>query len=259
MVHIKGNHFFAGVVHHVSFSHTEIPFLDSTLELLRDSFYNVIEGAWKLNKTEKELFRYAFSTASVECIYCIGGFLRKEDLNLHAFSEDKRRQALEAVKRYIDEAYDLDAKAIVFCSGADPGINRREEAINLFRQSVIELSKYALKKNPNNPIWLNLENFDRELDQCRLLGPTSETVQFLNSLPAECANVGLTLDLSHLRQLGEDIRQAVRTAKDWVIHAHIANCVIDRSDPFCGDKHVRFGFPNSAVTLEDVAAFLHEL
>jgi len=259
MTSIKGERFLVGAVHHVSFAHTDIPFLESTLELLKDPFYTTIEGAWTLHETEKKIFRAAFAAASVECIYCIGGFIRKGEINLNALSEEERGRAVEAIKRLIDEAYDLDAKGIVFCSGADPGANQREKAIALFRESVIELSRYAISQRPHNPVWLNLENFDRELDQRRLLGPTGETVEFLNSLPKECQNVGLTLDLSHLKQLGEDVRQAVRTAKDWVIHAHVANCVVDRSDPMCGDKHVRFGFPNSAVTVEDIADFLEEL
>ena len=47
-------------------------------------------------------------------------------------------------------------------------------------------------------MWITVEHFDRELDQKRLLGPTAEAAALLREVRKRHANVGMTVDLSHV-------------------------------------------------------------
>jgi sugar phosphate isomerase/epimerase len=76
----------------------------------------------------------------------------------------------------------------------------------------------------------------------------------------QCANFGLTLDLSHLPLLGESSEAALTQAKDYIIHAHAGNCVMrDQSHPAYGDQHPRFGAPGGENDVEELANYLRVL
>lgn len=260
MLHIRGEAFLPGIVHHAAFVESSMSLVNSTLELVKDPFFGAIEGAWIAKGKEKDQIRHTLEAGLVEPVYCIGGLMRKRGVNLNDFDEEKREQALRQIEELITEAYFYRAKLVVLCSGPDVQPDKRSLAKELFADSLDRLCRYAAEQASGDPLWLCVEHFDRTIDQKRLLGPTSETVEIVNELSRDHANLGITLDLSHIKLLGENVREAVRTIGEHLVHAHIANCIIDTQDEnLLGDKHPRFGMDGSAVTIEDLMEFLDEL
>ena len=47
----------------------------------------------------------------------------------------------------------------------------------------------------------------------------------------------------------------VRTLRPYITHFHIGNAVVKEGCPGYGDKHPRFGFPNSANDTEELVDF----
>jgi sugar phosphate isomerase/epimerase len=68
------------------------------------------------------------------------------------------------------------------------------------------------------------------------------------------------VDLSHIPQLHETIEESLLPVKDYIIHAHMGNCVIkDPSMEAYGDQHPRFGFPNGENDVEELTQYLQVL
>lgn len=74
-----------------------------------------------------------------------------------------------------------------------------------------------------------------------------------------CQNFGLLVDLSHIPLTHETPRFAVQTMRPYITHFHIGNAVTVEGAPNCGDRHPRFGFPNSANDVDTLADFLRLL
>lgn len=68
------------------------------------------------------------------------------------------------------------------------------------------------------------------------------------------------VDLSHIPMLRETIEEAIIPIKDYIVHAHMGNCVIkDPKLPAYGDLHPRFGFPDSENDVEQLTEYLRVL
>ena len=65
--------------------------------------------------------------------------------------------------------------------------------------------------------------------------------------------------MSTVAQLGEDLEQATQDAGDCLVHAHVANCVLDPRDPLYGDKHPPFGVPGGVYTVDDAVRYIDVL
>ncbi len=257
LLYLRNEPFLAGVVYHTSFAGSPLPPLETTKQLVNNPFFGAVEGNWTVDGEE---LRAVFETAGADCIYCIGGLMRKEGINPHDFDPERRKRSLSLMEGMIDRAYAYGAKQVVICSGPDVEREQRESAKEIMAETFGHLCRYAVEHASDEPLWLCLEHFDRELDQKRLLGPTDETVAFVHEVARDHFNIGITLDLSHVIQLGEDPRAAIRTAGRHLIHAHIANCGLDPEYPLVfGDSHARFGVPGGAVTMNDLVAFLDEV
>ncbi len=135
------------------------------------------------------------------------------------------------LKKLVETAAGLGCRMMLLCSGPDVAPDQRAAAIDRLAGVLEELCAHAKAVRPHDPLWLTFEHFDRELDQKRLLGPTVEAAALIERVRRTHANIGLTLDLSHIVQLGEDIAGAVAAAREVTIHAHVANCGLDRAVP----------------------------
>lgn len=252
--------FGAGVVHGAAYiGHDHDP-VATTERFLLDPRVQAVEGGWDLPAAAAEDLRRRFLWSGCDVVYTVGGFMRRQQIDPSAPTADARRDALEKLMRLAETASGYGAAMLLLCTGPDPGPERRAEAIAQFAEVVEALCEHARRLRPERPMWITVEHFDRDLDQKRLLGPTAETAALLADIRKRHDNVGMTLDLSHLVQLGEDIETAVAVAGDLAIHAHVANCGLDRAVPETfGDSHCRFGAEGGAVSLEDVVRFLRAL
>jgi len=140
----------------------------------------------------------------------------------------------------------------------DPGPAAREATTARLAEDLRELCDYADARSRRRRLHLTFENFDRDVEKRRLIGPTAEAVALVEAV--DRGNFGLTIDLSHLPLLGETPTEALATAGRHVIHAHIGNSVVANPEcPFYGDFHPRFGHPEGCNDVPQVVAFLRAL
>jgi sugar phosphate isomerase/epimerase len=134
----------------------------------------------------------------------------------------------------------------------------REAATARLVEDIQELCDYTAARSNERLLHITFENFDREIEKKRLIGPTTEAVKLAEAV--DRPNFGLTIDLSHLPLLGESSAEALQAAAPHLIHAHIGNCVSDHPESsLYGDFHPRFGHPLGHNDLPDVIEFLMQL
>lgn len=252
--------FGTGVVHGAAYVGHEHDPVATTERFLLNPQVQAVEGGWDLPPEAADDLRRRLLWSGCDVVYTVGGFMRRQRIDPSAPTAEARREALEKLKCLAETANGYGAAMLLLCTGPDTAPERRAEAIGHFGETVEALCAHARRLRPERPMWITVEHFDRDLDQKRLLGPTAETAALIADIRKRHDNVGMTLDLSHLVQLGEDIDAAVAIAGDLAIHAHVANCGLDRSAPETfGDSHCRFGARGGAVALDDVVRFLRAL
>jgi sugar phosphate isomerase/epimerase len=177
-------------------------------------------------------------------------------LNINDLDEEGRQKALANLKEGIDEAYEMDAVGFAFLSGKYEKATK-EESYQALVNSTKEICSYVKSKGNMK---VALEVFDYDVDKKSLIGPAPLALRFAKEIRAEHDHFGLMVDLSHIPLIHETIEESLLPVKDYIIHAHIGNCVVKNPDmPGYGDLHPRFGFPNGENDVDEVADYLRVL
>ena len=177
-------------------------------------------------------------------------------LNINDTNEEGRQKAVATLIEGIDEACEMSAVGFAFLSGKYAECEK-EEAYQALIKSTKELCAYAKSKGS---IRIVHEIFDYDIDKKSLVGPVDLARRYAEEIRKEYDNFGLMVDLSHLPLIRETAEQSIIPIKDYIVHAHIGNCVVkDSSMPAYGDAHPRFGFPNSENDVDELVEFLRVL
>ena len=105
-----------------------------------------------------------------------------------------------------------------------------------------------------------LEVFDYDVDKASLIGPVALAKRYAEEVCRDCDNFGLMVDLSHLPLLRETSVESLLPVKDYIVHAHMGNCVCkDPALPCYGDGHPRFGFPGGENDVDELVEYLRVL
>jgi len=251
-----------GIVHPMIYPETlqgEGPILETITKIVTDDFFGAIEVSWIKDPNVREKVANLLEASYVDVVYCGGPPILIQKLDMNSFDEKARAAAVEGVKKLVDEAYALGARILAILSGPDVEAEKREKAKSLLVDSLKEVCRYAQEKAEDYVLMISLENFDREYDKKLLIGPTEEAVEVVKKVKEEYENIGLTVDLSHLPLLHESPRQALTTAKPYLEHVHVGNCVKDEKHPLYGDQHPRFGIKGGENSVEELAEFLRVL
>jgi sugar phosphate isomerase/epimerase len=177
-------------------------------------------------------------------------------LSLCDLDEAARSKAVAAIKEGIDQSYEIGASCIVFHSTSYKE-ESKEEAYQALAASTRELCSYAQSLGGLKVL---IEVFDYDMDKRCLIGPAKLAKRYAQDIAQEYSNFGLVVDLSHLPCLRETPEEAILPVQEYIGGVHIGNAVV--KDPSCeayGDNHPRFGFPNSAVGIEDICEFFQVL
>lgn len=246
-----------GLVHCMAYPKTmkgEGPILETLQKIAADDFFTAVEISGikdnKIRNIVKKLLKISYLTI----VY--GAHPRQliNKLDLNSFNEAERKRAVKELKLEIDQAYEIRAKEFIFFSGKDPGKKYREQAHKLLVSSIKELCNYAKCKGK---LILVLESFDREIEKKCLIGPANEARIVAENIRKEFDNFGLLVDLSHIPLLNESPAQAILPIKDYLIHAHIGNCILsDKKHPSYGDQHPWFGIERGRNNVEELTEFL---
>ncbi len=252
-----------GIVHPMIFPETgrgEGPILETIGKIAADSFFGAIEVSWMKDINIRGQAARLLESAFLDIVYCGGPPMLNQKLNLNAFDEALRTEAISSTKKLIDEAYALGAQIIVIISGLDVELGKREKAKSLLVDSLRQLCSYAEEKGKDYTLMVSLENFDQKYDKKLLIGPTKDAADVVGKVKEKCSNIGLTIDLSHLPLIHENPKQALTAASPYLEHAHIGNCVMkDKSHPQYGDQHPRFGVAGGENSVKELEEFLAAL
>ena len=255
--------FNVGIVHPMIFPETsrgEGPILETISKIPADSFFGAIEVSWMKDAGVREQAARLLESAFLDVIYCGGPPMLNQKLNLNAFDEATRAEAISSTKKLIDEAYALGTRIIAVISGPGVEHGKKEKARALLVDSLGQLCLYADEKGKDYTLMVSLENFDQKYDKKLLIGPTKDAADVIGKVKEKYGNIGLTVDLSHLPLIHEKPKQALTVASPYLEHAHIGNCVMkDKSHPQYGDQHPRFGVAGGENSVKELAEFLATL
>jgi sugar phosphate isomerase/epimerase len=183
--------------------------------------------------------------------------LKQNKLDLGDLDPGRRSAAVDRARAWIDVAAELGSLAVMVLSGSERSDERqRREAIAALRESLGTLCGHAAGAGMR----LQLESFNNAGEPWLLMGPTTRCLDLAREVAADHPNFGLTFDLSHALQMGEDALRSLLSIRQYCSHVHLANCVIrDRADPLFGDKHPPFGHPGGEVDAPWLAGFVRGL
>lgn len=248
-----------GLVHFMAFPETikgEGPVLETIRKLATDEYFTAIEITTIKDRTTRQRVKKMLETAHMTVAYGAQPRLLTNGLNINDLDEGARQRALANLKEGIDEAFEMGAAGFSFLSGQYQEADK-EAAYAALVQSTKEICAYARSKGNMK---IALEVFDYDVDKKSLIGPAGLALRYAREVRKEYANFGLMVDLSHIPLIHETIEESLLPVKDYIIHAHLGNCVVKSPDlPGYGDVHPRFGFPNGENDVDEVVHYLRVL
>jgi len=237
-------------------AYPEMDTVESIRKIAEDEFFGAIEIATAPEEIKDEVMQI-LGASHLVIGYVGQPLLLNNKLDLNSLVPQQREAAISMIKGGVDEAYMLGARQLAVLSGPAPAKSKYDQAKELLVDSLSQICSYAQSKGD---LGITMEIFDREYDKKCLIGPTPEAVEVAKKVKRNYPNFGLMIDLSHLPLLKEKPDYAVKTAKNYLAHVHIGNCILkNKSHPAYGDKHPPFGLAAGENDVEEVRLFLKAL
>ncbi|MES9846300.1 MAG: TIM barrel protein [Candidatus Sedimenticola sp. PURPLELP] len=229
----------------------------ATLEkICEDDFWTAVELGPVKDVRERDRARKMLEVTGMTVCYATQPTILPQKLNPHHFDKGERTRVMRIIKNCVDEAYQLGAEHIRIMSGKDPGEEKRGEAKKIFEDFLHELCDYTKAKGD---MMVTLKVFDRDIDKGALIGTFSDTRDVAKPVAADHDNFGVLADLSHFPLLREDPKEAIEKVKDFFMHFHIGNCVVEPDHYLYGDLQPRFGLPGGSIDTPDVRDYFRLL
>lgn len=228
--------------------------LDSIRKIASDDYFDAVEITHIADDQEREAVKHLLEQSHMTVCFGAQPCLLGTGANPNHIDEAERVRAEKILMEAVDEAEYLGAKAVAFLSGKWEQ-ETKETAFSQLLKTTVNLCRYAAKKG----MWINLEVFDFDMDKAALIGPAPYAARFAAEVRTYCSNFGLMADLSHFPTTYETSKFVIRTLRPYIAHFHIGNAVVVPGKPAYGDKHPRFGFPDSANDTEELVDFLRIL
>jgi len=248
-----------GLVHFMAFPATikgEGPVLETIRKIAVDDYFSAIEITTIKDPETRLAVKKMLETSHMTVAYGAQPRLLTTGMNINSLVEEERQKALNNLKQGIDEAYEIGASSFAFLSG-NYEESRKEEAFQALVKSTNEICAYAKSKGEMK---IALEVFDYDVDKRSLIGPADLALRYAKEIRKAHDHFGLMVDLSHIPLIHETIEESILPVKDYIVHAHIGNCVVKSPDMAAyGDVHPRFGFPNGENDVDEVVEYLKVL
>jgi sugar phosphate isomerase/epimerase len=249
-----------GIVNFMAFPATgkgEGPIIESIEAIAHDTFFGGIELTTMKDAKVRAEAAKLLATSGLAVGYGAQPVELGNKWDLNSLDPAKRRAAVDGVKACVDEAIELGATKLGLLSGPYPGDENAARAMGLLTESLTELCEHSQRQGGPAIV---MEVFDRTIDKKALVGPTSSGVEVAQALRKQHPSFGLMIDLSHLPLQFETAAESLGAAKDYLVHAHIGNCVVkEPSHPAYGDLHPRFGVAGGENSVPEVREFLSVL
>jgi len=248
-----------GLVHFMAFPATikgEGPVYETIRKIAVDDYFSAIEITTIKDPETRLAVKKMLETSHMTVAYGAQPRLLTTGMNINSLVEEERQKALDNLMQGIDEAYEIGASSFAFLSG-NYDENKKEEAFQALVKSTNEICAYAKSKGDMK---IALEVFDYDVDKRSVIGPADLALRYAKEIRKAHDHFGLMVDLSHIPLIHETIEESLLPVKDYIVHAHIGNCVVKSPDmPAYGDVHPRFGFPNGENDVDEVVEYLKVL
>lgn len=248
-----------GLIHFMAYPAVikgEGPIEETFRKIAVDDFFEAVEVTWIKDPAVRKNVRKMLDTSRMTLAYGAQPRLLTTGQNINDLDPAARRAAIDNLKEGIDEAYELGAAGFAFLSGKYAEATK-EESYQALVASTLELCGYAKSKGNMK---VALEVFDYDIDKKSIIGPVALAKRYAEDIRKKYDNFGLMVDLSHIPLLHETPAVSLKPIKDYIIHAHMGNCVMkDPSMPAYGDMHPRFGFPGGENDVAELVEYLRVL
>ena len=222
-------------------SATDPSVLSDSLSILENTKINPIELYFPFEKT-KEMKSVILDHGIKNIVYPIAGVQKMEGFSLCDLNEKKRMNAVFLLMRAFETADEIGAKKVLITTGRDTDECDRPKALEQFMKSMERLLPEAENFD------VVLETGDRTVDARQLLGPTDLSMKLTEEIRRNYKNFYLTLDTSHIAQLGENVEASIEKALCLSNHVHLASCILTPGHPLYGDKHPFFSHPDGVLS-----------
>lgn len=244
-------YFQIGTIQWMSHPPVSYDLLDSVKTLAVDDFFTAIEITKIADDETRDKVKHMLEQSHMKVCYGAQPRLLGPGLNPNDVDEEGRKKAEETLLEAIDEAQYMGAKGIAFLAGKW-NEETKAEAYSQLLKTTRNICSYAAEKN----MMVELEVFDFDMDKAALIGPAPYAAEFAADMRKTHNNFGLLVDLSHFPTTYETSRFVIQTLKPYITHLHFGNAVVMKGCEAYGDKHPRFGFPNSANDTDQLVDFL---
>ena len=247
-------YFQVGTIQWMSHPPVTYDLLDSVRTIACDPYFSAIEITKVEDDETRRTVRDILSQSHLKVCYGAQPRLLGPGLNPNDTDEEGRKKAEKTLIQAVDEAEYLGAGGIAFLAG-----KWKEESKDLAYRQLLKTTRAVCDYAAQKDMMVELEVFDFDMDKEALIGPAPYAARFGADMRITHNNFGLLVDLSHFPTTYETSRFVVQTLRPYITHFHIGNAVVKNGCEAYGDQHPRFGFPNSANDVEELADFFHVL
>jgi len=231
-------------------------YADTLEKICEDDFWTAVEIGPVKDVRERDRARKMLEISGMTVCYATQPTILPMKLNPHHFDAGERARVLNIIKNCVDEAYQLGAEHFRIMSGKDPGDAKRGEAMKLFEDFLHQVCDYVKSQGD---MMVTLKVFDRDIDKGALIGTFADTRDVARPVADAHDNFGVLADLSHFPLLREDPKEAIGLVKDFFMHFHIGNCVVEEGHYLYGDLQPRFGVPGGSIDMPEVRDYFRVL
>ena len=247
-------YFHVGTIQWMTHPPAKYDLLDSIKTIATDEFFTAIEITKIADDVTREKVKRMLEQSHMKVCYGAQPRLLGPGLNPNDINEEGRKQAEATLLEAIDEAEYMGAKGIAFLAGKWEE-ETKDEAYKQLLKTTRNLCTYAATKD----MMIEIEVFDFDMDKSALIGPAPYAAQFAADMRMTHNNFGLLIDLSHFPTTYENSKFVIQTLRPYITHLHFGNAVVKKGCEAYGDKHPRFGFPNSANDVEQLVDYFNVL
>jgi sugar phosphate isomerase/epimerase len=226
----------------------------SLVRIAEDDFFDAVELAWIKDPAQRRQVKQILECSQLQVCGCAHPTILSQKLSLNHLDPVQRAEAIGQMKVLIEQAAEIGARRFALLSGPDPGHALREQAVAVLIDSLRQLCDFARPRG----VALTLETFDRDIDKKALIGPVRDAARVAEAVRTHCPDFGLLYDLSHMPILNETSGD-MTVIKDYLVHVHVGNCVLEQGHPCYGDKHPSFGLPGSVNGAAELSEFIRGL
>jgi sugar phosphate isomerase/epimerase len=222
--------------------------------------YDICSIEFYYKGNDRKTIKEYLISHDIKSIYLGAMAAKQKGLNLSSQKEELRKEAVQELKKCIDDAYFYGSRSLLLNSGRRPDNGEDEIAYEYLKKSLEELLKYIDVSAKDYKLNLTLEPGDTRVDSFSLIGNTDLAIKLVREIREKYKNFGLTMDISHLRQLDEEPLDSIKKAFPYCNHIHLANCIVkDKTSNLYGDKHPEFGIEGGEISIEELRNILETI